>query len=274
MICAKPPAGSSGWGCGQCIPCRVNRRRVWASRIILESYCHPHSAFVTLTYDADHHPLDGNLHPPHLQAFLKRLRFFHPDRLRFFAVGEYGSNTMRPHYHLILFNLSVADAPLVEKSWGQGFVQVGDVTWQSASYVAGYTMKRRDWLPGMTPEFSRMSLRPGIGASALDAISAALKSGTHTDAPLSFNVGRSSFPLGRYLRTKIRSSSFTPSAVQASKDAVSLEQSLELQALLLASRRSGTLPPHSTLNSARLLRDRGRIDQLSARHARTTKGTL
>lgn len=274
MICAKPPAGNIGWGCGQCIPCRVNRRRVWASRIILESYCHPHSSFVTLTYSDDYHPSDGSLDPGHLQGFLKRLRKAHPDRLRFFAVGEYGTHTLRPHYHLILFNLSLAEAPLVDRAWGRGFVQLGDVTWQSASYVAGYTMKPRHWLPDRRPEFSRMSLRPGIGALALDAISTALQSGTHSDAPLAFNVGRSSFPLGRYLRAKIRSASFTPAAVQASKDAFSLSQSLELQALLRRAQADGSLPAHATLNTVRQLRDQGRINQVTARHARSTKGTL
>lgn len=79
MLCKKPyTRGPQQFGCGQCMPCRVNRSRLWIARMMLEALEYEErgeeSAFVTLTYDAEHVPPDGSLRPLDLRVFLNRLR--------------------------------------------------------------------------------------------------------------------------------------------------------------------------------------------------------
>lgn len=219
MLCKKPfVKGITPFPCGQCMPCRLNRRRLWTHRLLLEQRCHEFSSFVTLTYDDKHIPLDGSLDPSHTEKWLKRLRkALGPTRpLRYYLVGEYGDETFRPHYHPALFGVSSLESDLVAETWGMGGVFVGDLTQQSAAYVAGYCTKKMTShadprLNGRHPEFARMSRRPGIGALAVPVLAdtlndkhgAALIAETG-DVPESLNHGRSSFPLGRYLRRKLR----------------------------------------------------------------------
>jgi len=90
-------------GCGQCIHCRANRRREWVLRILLELEKHEFNTFLTLTYDDVHLPGDQSLQPKHLTDFFKRLRKKVEYPIRYYAVGEYGEETERPHYHIALF---------------------------------------------------------------------------------------------------------------------------------------------------------------------------
>lgn len=106
------------------------------------------STFVTLTYDDDHLPLleDGSptLERPDLVKYIKRLRRdFEPIRIKYFAAGEYGENTDRPHYHAILFGVG-ADDKRIDENWLMGFTYSGTVTYQSARYVASYLYKKYD----------------------------------------------------------------------------------------------------------------------------------
>lgn len=136
--------------------------------------------------------------------------------VRFFACGEYGElcsqcglsrpvckckdwlpKLGRPHYHAILFNLDFADKELfqvrkgvrlytsetLQKLWPFGFSSVGDVTFESAAYVARYVMKKitgpaaaeyYEFIDPSTgevhdrqPEWVVMSRRPGIAADWL-----------------------------------------------------------------------------------------------------------
>lgn len=181
--------------CGQCIGCRLERSRQWAIRCLHESAMHDSSRFVTLTYNAENLPKDGNLHYPDFQKFMKRLRKAH-GKVRFYMCGEYGEQFSRPHFHACLFGLSLPDEQLfrrlpsgfnlytsasLERLWPHGFVSIGDVSFESAAYVARYVMKkvtgksadahyrRIDTATGevtsIVPEFTQMSLKPGIGAS-------------------------------------------------------------------------------------------------------------
>lgn len=215
-MCSNPyRLGVAEYGCGQCLPCRINRRRVWVSRMMLEMQQHAHSWFVTLTYDDAHLPEDKSVSKRELQLFMKRLRrTAFGDKIRFFGVGEYGDISQRPHYHIILFGL--ADPGVVQQSWSFGMVHVGTLTEASAGYVCGYVTKgmgkRGDArLAGRHPEFAIMSRRPGIGAGAAEEIARVVtsKGGAryvvqNGDVPGVVRAGGSKWPLGRYMLEKVR----------------------------------------------------------------------
>lgn len=178
--------------CGQCIGCRLDYARHWAERCWCESQLWPQNWFLTLTYDDDHLPTDGSLQPKEMQDYMKRLRQSFARQgygnIRFFLCGEYGGQTFRPHYHILAFNLPLLDlkwyknsplgdayynSPSLSKLWENGFTVVGDLTPQSAAYVARYVQKKAgkqiDYEKlGVYPEFIRMSRRPGIGFGYLE----------------------------------------------------------------------------------------------------------
>lgn len=148
---------------------------------MMESMTSQGACFVTLTYDEEHNP-NHNLNPYDLEKFLKRLRkTYHPNPIRFFAVGEYGDNTQRPHYHLILFGLNLStNMKPVENCWRYGHVHFGEANRQSMSYCCGYITKdmtkRTDQrLNNRHPEFTRMSRRPGIGAAFVNNVCSAFR---------------------------------------------------------------------------------------------------
>lgn len=234
-MCAKPfRQGVAEFGCGQCLPCRINRRRTWAARLMLEATQHEHSLFVTLTYASEWLPAGGTLVPRDVQLYLKRLREeVAPVRIRFYAVGEYGKRLSRPHYHLMLYGLPLgafadhvvpAEVARVQKAcvcvvcrcWKRGYVDIGRVEPDSCAYVTQYVVKK--WtkfedsrLGGRHPEFCRMSLRPGIGAGAMAVVGEALQTyhgskvlARDGDVPNALAQGQKSMPLGRYLRRKLR----------------------------------------------------------------------
>lgn len=218
MKCGKPfRKDGVEYGCGQCLPCRFNRRRQWTMRLVLESTQHEFSSFVTLTYDKEHVPHDGSVSVREMQLFLKRLRMRAcGSAIRFFGVGEYGDQSWRPHYHLCLFGVS--DRSAICDSWQRGYVDVGSLTFESAAYVAGYSVKRMtdardERLGGRAPEFARMSLRPGIGAGAVGSISEGVTSRAGArfvagvgDVPGVLRFGGKTWPIGRYLKEKLRES--------------------------------------------------------------------
>lgn len=169
--------------CGQCVGCRLERSRSWAIRCSLEKQLHKDSCFLTLTYDDEHLPRDYSLHKEHLTNFFKRLRFNESIKFRYFACGEYGDLYSRPHYHVILFGYRPDDlvpvgqsmgnilytSPKILKAWqNQGYVSLGEVTFESCAYTARYIMKKitgdkaEEYYHGREPEYVVMSRRPGI----------------------------------------------------------------------------------------------------------------
>lgn len=199
--------------CGQCVGCRLEYSRQWANRCMLELEYHDSAYFVTLTYDDEHvpksyygDPASGEALPSmtlckrDFQLFMKRLRKAFPDdKIRFFASGEYGSQTFRPHYHAIIFGLHLNDlvpykrsekgfiyynSASLQRCWSViesckgscssvpvplGFAVVAQVTWDTCAYTARYVMKK---LKGpeaqfytdfnIVPPFTLMSRKPGI----------------------------------------------------------------------------------------------------------------
>lgn len=83
--------------CGKCIGCKSDKAMMWSIRCYHEASLHERNAFVTLTYE-DAPPA---LVKEDLQKFFKRAR--HSFDFRYFACGEYGEATHRPHYHALIF---------------------------------------------------------------------------------------------------------------------------------------------------------------------------
>jgi len=179
--------------CGQCIGCRLERSRQWAMRVMHEAAMHDYNAFVTLTYDDDNND-NPSLNYRHFQLFMKRLRKRF-GQVRFYMCGEYGDESGRRHFHACLFGIDFTDkeyfrelpsgfkiytSKVLDSIWEKGFCSIGEVSFESAAYVARYVCKkvtgdraashyeRFDKYTGeitqIVPEFSHMSLKPGIGA--------------------------------------------------------------------------------------------------------------
>lgn len=239
MLCKRPyMLGVLPCGCGQCLPCRINRRRLWSHRMMLESVSHAASAFVTLTYSQANLPSGSTLVPKHPQMWLKRLRkALEPTKVRYFLVGEYGSKTNRPHYHAAIFGLDPligggddGRKGIVHDTWCRpgcktsqrlvdpdcrGFSYTGDLSSNSASYICGYVTKKMSKqddprLMGRYPEFARMSLKPGIGHSAMMDVATSFGEDhlkymeENADVPSVLQHGKRKLPLGRYLKGILR----------------------------------------------------------------------
>lgn len=202
--------------CGQCLPCRINRRRIWTHRLMLEHLCSPDALFLTLTYRDEDLPDDAYLCKRDLQRFIKSIRNHFRGRkrkVRYYACGEYGERTHRPHYHAILFGVYECEAEPVSRLWPYGAVVCGSVTPESIQYVAGYVCKKitKKEDPKCRKEFSIMSLKPGIGYPALDKIHELMKIPAfmkmirlQDDVPSVLLHGKRALPFGRYLKNKLR----------------------------------------------------------------------
>lgn len=158
--------------CGKCPECLKRRTASWSHRLEMEAKRWPKMFFLTLTYDNETVPISNNgfltLRPKDLTDFWKRLRK-RCGKLRYYACGEYGTNTQRPHYHAILFCSDGIFEDDIIRSWGHGHVHFGEVTAASVRYTVQYYDKG-DWQPkhkrdDREPEFSRMS--QGIGTNFL-----------------------------------------------------------------------------------------------------------
>jgi len=219
------------FGCGQCLHCRINQARIWKTRILLEATQYEKNCWTTLTYNDQHIPLNltpeevekgykwhitGRLRKDHLQKFIKRVRKrFQPHIIRFFGVGEYGEESWRPHYHVVLFNIGPEESIDIKKCWTDtngvpiGHTKEGDLNNDSASYIAGYTTSKvikRTTIDGRIPEFSNSSTggkyaKGAIGYGAIIKIAEILKNATGIDKEnfTEIAIGRKKYPIGRYL---------------------------------------------------------------------------
>lgn len=153
--------------CGKCISCLSNRRIEWAFRLQQElKHCKGASYFVTLTYDRENlKKANYALNKRDIQLYFKRLRKSSSNTsIRYYAVGELGSKSARPHYHILLFN---AEEKQIRKSWDKGIVHLGMVTCASISYCLKYLVQ--PVIEGLQKNkpFVLMSRGYGLGAKYL-----------------------------------------------------------------------------------------------------------
>lgn len=204
--------------CQQCYGCRIDYSRHWADRLVMESLLYPKDTcfFLTLTYDEEHisknytgevfsylsegeyrDVVAATVVKKDVQDFMKRLREYYSrvyghSGIRFFACGEYGTRTRRPHYHICVFNLPIHDlkvysrnfrgdilfnSPKIEELWSKGYVVIGEFNWESAAYTARYVVKKfkgkesADFYfqhGNVEPEFVLSSRKPGIAGEYFD----------------------------------------------------------------------------------------------------------
>lgn len=152
--------------CRKCLPCRLNIASEKAIRAMHEAQIFgDNNCFLTLTY-SDAHLSSPRLHLEDFQTFMKDLRnhvgHAPESRIGVMYTGEYGEETKRPHWHAILFNYDPPDkkkfrttergdhvfkSTLIDEIWGKNDPEkkpseIGNVTMDSAGYVARYAAKK------------------------------------------------------------------------------------------------------------------------------------
>lgn len=173
--------------CGKCSLCRKRKASAWSFRLMQEYKNADNGYFITLTYDSNDltnititdkgfMALDRR----HVQGFIKRLRTAHSrlrkevkrfKSIRYYAAGEYGGKTGRPHYHIIIFNIH---KDLVEREWRRGGVHIGGLSEASVGYTLKYISKQSQ-IPkhkndDRPKEFSLMSKGLGKGYLSNDIV--------------------------------------------------------------------------------------------------------
>lgn len=163
--------------CGKCGACKGRNRAEWSFRIKEEFKASNTAYFLTLTYNNEN-IVYGNsewatLVKRDLTLFIKALRqqnsLKNKNKIKYYAIGEYGTETFRPHYHIAIFN---CDKELIEsciKIWKKGNIHIGEINNKSIHYITKYHInKNNEWLRneietiGIEPEFTFISKGMGI----------------------------------------------------------------------------------------------------------------
>lgn len=192
--------------CGKCLECRKRRTNSWFARLTEQLKVSDTAYFVTLTYEDASLPYSDNglisLDYRDFQLFMKRARKLQKKKISYFLVGEYGSQTFRPHYHAIVFDVENISTFLNE--WKHGNTHAGTVTHKSIYYTLKYCTKSitegdRDPDDDRKPEKALMSKALG-----LSHLTASIISYYKDDVTRNFSMlGNRTIPLPRYYRDKV-----------------------------------------------------------------------
>lgn len=162
--------------CGACNYCLSNKRADWTFRVLNELKTASTAAFLTMTYSDEHIRYDETsgeqtLSKIDVQLFTKRLRKAQakvsPERLRYYTVGEYGTETSRPHVHSIMFNVDPSLKNRLPSFWPHGHMDIDEVNHGSIHYVTKYVVNRVGDYEGRQKPFSLISNKPGLGSNYL-----------------------------------------------------------------------------------------------------------
>nr|QJB18822.1 MAG: replication initiator protein [Microvirus sp.] len=224
MACISPinianPKGNSNKDrltvpCGKCLECLQKKRADWSFRINQELKKSKSALFITFTYSDEKLPKDGNLNKRHFQLFMKSLRrkneimvqsqetnynvseSLKSPPIKYYAVGEYGTLTLRPHYHAIIFNISQAIANELQNLWEYGMIHIGKVSTASIHYTTKYMITKQNDKNMAVKSFALIS--KGLGISYLENHKNHIKNKT---LMVRYNGYKQQMP--RYLQEKI-----------------------------------------------------------------------
>lgn len=225
MLCSKLATRGDGFRfpCGQCLNCRVNRRRDWQARLLLEAASHEYSVFITLTFRDVGTP--NILRKSDLKTFYRNLRKSYPD-VRHFSAGEYGTKTARAHYHAHIFSHVAIPDFVFRDCWPYGNIHIGETEPASIDYVLGYLLKdKKSVLRPIElrfPEFHSSS--KGLGKFAFEHL--VISSNGSLALPREFKVFGKKWPIGRYFREKAKFHGY-----QIKETVSSYTEKIEAQAL-------------------------------------------
>ena len=212
MLCISPLHLKHGptVACGQCRNCRINHKLRWLGRLYLESDSWPSYTFVGLSYADEHLPPDRSVHRWELNYFLDKLRKL-SGPVKYFAVGEYGDEKGRPHYHVIHFGAKRSRAwqEIYNEAWTingkqRGFVSLEDPRSAAVlNYTLNYTLKKMtgkddDRLDGRNPEFFSFSRHPPLGHYGLKKLARLMGTYQATTALAEHGFPRGFVTGGRY----------------------------------------------------------------------------
>lgn len=262
--------------CGRCLNCKQRRVAQWSIRLMKEMEISTSAYFVTLTYDPLHVPLTengfmtlcknskqsealnkvGSQTDRSLQGFIKRLRYYELEykdlydrkikkvierkNIKYYACGEYGSVRRRPHYHLIIFNLSSVES--IRKAWATADVRngitvdwipfggydIGEVNNNTIDYCLKYIFKdnwnRMHKNDDRVKEFSLMS--KGLG---INFITPEIESFYNKRLDLNYTINQKGHkvPMPRYFRDKMMTEETKEDSMGIIKRAVELERDKE-----------------------------------------------
>lgn len=149
--------------CKNCLGCKLDYAREWAIRCQIETKKSPWNYFITLTYSTENLTINKNgiatINQKDLTLFIKKIRKKYGKNIKYLAASEYGksSKTQRPHFHIIFFNLKIEKlekykeneigqqlyiSKEIDKIWNKGLSTIAEATYETAGYIARYSVKK------------------------------------------------------------------------------------------------------------------------------------
>ncbi|AXH73312.1 MAG: replication initiator protein [Microviridae sp.] len=184
--------------CNHCNFCLQNRRNEWAYRLTYELKRSQSAKFLTITYNEEHVPKYKDLpvlDKSHLTLLFKTIKqkqkrllviqgkqqklsqvkkneLYDKWKIKYYAVGEYGTQFERPHYHAIVYNLNpfILGKLNIDALWNKGNIHYGDANEKTISYTAKYLIdaQEEEWQKKFRPKpFAIMS--KGLGENYIEA---------------------------------------------------------------------------------------------------------
>ncbi len=215
--------------CGKCVTCMTKRSKSWTLRLTTEYLKYDKNCVLTLTYDDEHLPENGLLNYRDVQLFIKRLRkrlckkYGKDYRIRYACACEYGTqNTLRPHYHIIIFNWFPEDIDLrkpykitkknsqlykskiCDDLWNNGFVDVGLVNHHTSRYVCQYCVKKAVFKTDERLIEKCKEKREKLVASVGTGLEYFMKNYKSMFANMFAVLGNYKYPIHKYFKNKLK----------------------------------------------------------------------